>query len=262
MSRIDTDRGLRALVAAVAMVFVFGAFSRASAQGINWTGGYIGGHIGTANGSVDTTFDPLPTAAIFINFKPTTLTVEPKGAVFGGQAGFNYQSGHIVVGGEGVFSISKMDKSASATPIIQNDGTPYPGTGFISAGQKTTWMLHLRPRIGAQAGQAFIYGALGLSFVKIEDSAEVDFRPAGTEDYAGLVDVSNKRGWHWGAGVEVAASKVVSVFGEFMSYRFPVSTQVESQTVDPTPAFPPYQMAFTWTSQPTTVLRGGVNFRF
>jgi len=243
-----------------AVLILLGGSARAFGQ-TNWTGGYIGGHIGTANGSVDTTFDPLPTAEFFIVLKPTTLTPEPKGALFGGQGGFNVQSGHFVVGGDAVFSISKMEATLKVTPITENDGSLFPGAAFISAGQKTTWMLHVRPRVGAQAGQAFVYGAIGLSFVKVEDSAEVDYRPVGTTDYVGSVDI-NKHGWHWAAGVEVAASKAVSIFGEFMSYRFKTADQTESQTVDPVPAFPPYQVAYSWTTKPTTVLRGGVNFRF
>lgn len=260
MSRTETGRRLPATVAALAVLVLLGGSARAFGQGANWTGGYIGGHVGTANGSVDTTFDPLPTVGSFFALKPQTLTPEPKGTIFGGQGGFNVQSGHFVVGGQGDFSISKMDATLKVMPITQSDNSVRPD-GFTSAGQKTTWMLNIRPRIGAQAGQAFIYGSVGLTFVKVEDTAEVDFRPSGTTDYVGSVDV-NKRGWHWAAGVEVAASKTVSVFGEFMSYRFQTANQTESQTVDPVPALPPYQVAYSWTSQPTTVLRAGVNFRF
>ena len=260
MSRTDAVRCRTVLV--VGLLVLFGGASGASAQGASWTGAYLGAQIGLGTGAVDTGFSPVSPdpGHPFNALKPVTLAADTQGLLFGGQGGFNFQTRGLVVGGQADFAGSKVEGSTSVTPIVRNDGSTQ--TGILSAEQKTRWLLNFGPRIGVRAGKALIFGRAGISLVQVEDSALTDYRPNATNHFPGSLDAT-KHGWHWGAGVEIAAAKKISVFGEFLSYRFTVANEAEVRTFD---ADPPddmgFQITYSWITKPTTVLRGGVNFRF
>lgn len=222
----------------------------------DWSGGYIGGHLGYGWGKGDTRFEPLPSAAAFINLQPQTVRVRPRGILGGGQLGFNGQWGHVVLGAEGSLSFSNIKKTTIVTPIIQNNGTPFAGAGFLSASQKIKWLGSVRPRLGGAWGNVLVYGTAGFAFARIDYAATTDFRPVGTTQYPAAVS-SNRRGWTAGGGVEVAVGKKVSVKGEYLYYDFGST----SATANPTPALPPFQVQYTWQTKLHTFV-GGVNFHF
>src|SRR5713226_3963306 len=100
-----------------------------------WTGFYGGGHVGYGWGRADTTFTPLPTAVSFFDMAPTTLRPDPKGIIAGGQVGYNKQIAAFVWSAEFTISWSKMDGTATVTPIIRNNGSTFPGAGFLTTHQ-------------------------------------------------------------------------------------------------------------------------------
>jgi len=69
----------------------------------SWTGFYVGINGGYSSGADDYTQSivigppPVTTIASFSN-----NTINPRGGLFGGQIGFNYQTGPVVLGVEGV----------------------------------------------------------------------------------------------------------------------------------------------------------------
>ncbi len=223
----------------------------------SWTGFYVGAHVGYGKGNADTAFAPLPTATQFINLAPITLKPDPKGAFGGGQVGFNWQAGHIVVGAEFDFSGAAMDGTVTVTPINQNNGTPFPGAGFLTAHQHTSWIGTLRPRVGiAIVPRLLIYGTGGLAFGHVDYSADSDFRPAGTEHYPAALSL-RKKGWVAGAGAELALSRRWSVKGEYLHYNL----GSQSVTIDPAIPLPPFQVAYTWQTT-ANLANFAVNFRF
>ena len=66
----------------------------------DWSGAHIGINAGYGWGDGDTRFEPLPSAATFVNFIPTKLHTDPSGALLGGQIGYNWQFDKIVPGVE------------------------------------------------------------------------------------------------------------------------------------------------------------------
>ena len=227
-----------------------------SATSYNWEGGYIGGHVGWGRGRADTTFTPLPTAVQFINMAATSLRPIPRGFGGGAQGGYNWQTGHFVVGGEADITWSRMRGTATRTPIIQNNGTPFPGTGFLSTHQETKWFGTVRARAGIALDRVFLYGTGGLAYGHVNYSANSDFRPGGTVQYPASLS-KTKTGWTAGGGVEVGIRKHWSWKAEYLYYDLGNL----SVTANPAPANPPFQVAYTWQTRAHT-FNTGINFHF
>jgi outer membrane immunogenic protein len=227
-----------------------------SATSYTWKGGYVGGHIGWGSGRANTTFTPLPTATQFIDMAPTSLRPNPNGFSGGAQGGYNWQTGHFVVGGEADISWSRMSGTATVTPINRNNGTPFPGSGFLTTHQDTKWFGTVRPRAGVAFGRVFLYGTGGLAYGHVNYSANSDFRPGGTIQYPASLS-KTKAGWSVGGGAEVGISKHWSWKAEYLYYDL----GNQSFTANPVPANPPFQIAYGWKTRAHT-FNSGINFRF
>ena len=233
----------------------------APATSYNWTGGYVGGHVGWGKGRANTSFTPLPNATQFIDMTPTTLRPDPSGFNGGVQGGYNWQMGHFVIGGEADISWSRMSGTATVTPIIKNNGTPFPGAGFLTAHQNTTWFGTLRPRAGIAFNRVLIYGTGGLAYGHVNYSANADFRPGVPTQilffqYPASLS-KTKTGWTVGGGVEVGINKHWSWKAEYLYYDL----RKETFTANPVPVNPPFQVAYTWETKAHT-FNTGINFRF
>jgi outer membrane immunogenic protein len=223
----------------------------------NWTGWYVGGHGGYASGNANTRFAPLPDAATFVNLAPQTLKPDPSGAFGGGQFGYNRQWGSFVLGVEADISFASIAGTKTVTPIIQNNGTPFPGAGFVTAHQDTDWLGTVRPRFGvAVIPRLLVYGTGGLVYGHTNYSADSDFRPVGTEHYPAAFD-KTKAGWTVGAGAEAGINNHFTVKFDYLFYDLGTRTA----TVNPAIPLPPFQVKYTWQTRAQTI-RGGVNFRF
>jgi len=258
---LSNDTNLLAAAAVPAALPTTPAASPAPApasNGYHWTGIYVGAHIGGAWGNADTNVDPLPDAATFINLQPSRLHPDPSGIIGGGQIGANWQHNIFVLGAEFDISGTGMDGRQTVSPIIQNDGTPFPGNGnHITSHQDTTWLASFRPRVGVTLGSRFlVYGTAGVAFGHVNYSADTDFRPTGSENYPAAVE-DTKTGWIAGGGVEVGLHKHWSVRGEYLHYDLG-DKQV---TVDANPPLPPFQVHYKWQTT-ANIFNVGVNFRF
>jgi outer membrane immunogenic protein len=229
------------------------------ASGSNsWTGFYLGVSIGHGWGSSDTAFNPLPSATQFVNLAPQTLHPDPSGILGGGQVGFDWQRSHFVLGAEFDFLASGMDGTKTITPITQNNGTPFPGAGFVSAHQDTDWVGMFRPRLGiTPVPRLLVYGTGGVAFAHVTEFAITDFRPVGTTRYPAFFD-ETKTGWVVGAGAEVRIARRFSVKGEYLHYDL----GKDSQTVNAIPLLPPFQVAYTFGNTTANIVNFGLNFRF
>ncbi len=221
-----------------------------------WTGFYGGGHVGYGWGRADTSFTPLPTAASFSDMLPTTLRPDPKGIIAGGQVGYNKELTPWVLSGEFSISWSKMDGTATVTPITRNNSTPFPGTGFLTTHQDTKWFGTLRPRLGilpTASHRLLLYGTGGFAFGKVNYSANSDFRPGGTIQYPAAFS-KTKKGWTAGGGAEIAVAPHASLNLEYLYYNL----GNEALIANPSPANPPFQVGYNWQTK-AQIFRVGVN---
>jgi outer membrane immunogenic protein len=222
-----------------------------------WTGFYGGGHVGYGWGRADTSFTPLPTAAAFIDMAPTTLRPDPKGIIAGGQVGYNKEFSPWVVGGEFSVSWSKMKGDKTVTPIIRANGSAFPGAGFLTTHQDTSWFGTLRPRVGILATSShklLLYGTAGFAFGNVNYSANSDFRPGGTIQYP-VAFSKTKHGWTAGGGAEIAVAPHVSLNLQYLYYKLGDEAIIAS----PSPANPPFQVGYNWQTK-ANIFTVGVNF--
>lgn len=212
--------------------------------------------IGYGWGGADTTFSGLPNPVTFFSLATRTLDPDPKGIVGGGELGFNWQTGQMVVGLEADFDASDMNGSAVRSPILDVTGAPSP-TGFLQASQKTDWFGTLRARVGfTPADRWLLYVTGGLAYARVNYSAVTDFRPAGNVFYAASVS-ETKVGWTLGGGTEWAVGGNWTTKLEYLYY----DPGNETFVANPSIALPPFQVEYDSRTS-AQIVRVGVNYKF
>jgi outer membrane immunogenic protein len=147
----------------------------------NWTGLYIGGHIGAG----------------------WTAGGDASGFLGGGQAGFNYQIAQWVVGVEGQFSASNIKDTVSV-----NVGVPGFAFGLVSAEARINWISTLAVRAGWTFDHWLIYGKVGGAWahVKVDTVASINPFLGGAIFPGGVVAAASSErtvsGWMLGVGAE------------------------------------------------------------
>jgi outer membrane immunogenic protein len=184
----------------------------------SWAGFYIGVNVGYGWGDADTRFDPLPTAAGFIDLGPTIIDARPKGPFAGGQLGYNWQAGTLVWGIETDLQWSDIKGQRSESPIINNVGLPFGAGSSLSTGERLDWFGTTRLRIGfTPASQWLIYATGGVAYGGVKFLANSDFTPVGTQQYPASVNTT-KVGWAAGGGVEWAIANNWSAKFEYLAF--------------------------------------------
>lgn len=153
----------------------------------NWSGFYIGGHIG--GGFEDSKWTDPFTAGV-------TDTFNHGGFLGGAQIGANAQFNWLVVGLEGDFSWTSMIK----------------GTGTDSALATITtspqWTSTVTGRVGAAFDRLLIYGKGGVAFADDKST----YTPVGGPTFT---DTTTRIGWTAGAGLEYALTQNWAVRAEY-----------------------------------------------
>ena len=224
----------------------------------NWSGFYIGGNVGYGWGDADTSFNPLPSAAAFVNLAPTTLGPDPQGVIGGVQAGYNWQAGKFVVGLEADIQASDIHGTAVVTPIIQNNGMPFPGAGFLSASQRIDWFGTVRARAGfTPVDRLLLYVTGGLAYGNVSYAAQTDFRPGGTIQPIRQRSAAPK----WAGPPAPAPSGLSHRTGRRRS-SISISTSATNRRLPiRLSANPPFQVGYNWRTT-EQIARVGLNYKF
>jgi outer membrane immunogenic protein len=149
---------------------------------LTWTGFYIGANIGYGWANVG--------AASFSN--------DLNGVIGGGQIGYNWQTGGLVLGVEGDFQGSGERRSDSGT---------IGGIGF-TVDQDIPWFATIRGRLGYAAGPWLFYGTGGAAWQNYKLSVTA---PGGS-----VSDNATKAGWTAGGGVEWMFAPQWSLKAEYL----------------------------------------------
>jgi outer membrane immunogenic protein len=163
-----------------------------------------------------------------------------KGVIGGGQAGFNYQIGNIVLGVEG--DMSAADIKGSVTDTVN----------AYTVTTKLDWLATVRGRVGLAFDRILVYGTAGVAIAHAKSTLDDSFSgplvitTTSSADYVG---------WTGGGGIEWALSPNWSIKGEYL-YADLGSKVYNFYEVAPGDHI-------TGKAKITTsVARGGFNFRF
>jgi outer membrane immunogenic protein len=194
---------LAATVAALSSTSVFAAdlaarpYTKAPAPAYvapiyNWTGFYLGAHLGGAFGSNNTTLNNAG--------RGVSIPIDTKGGFLGGgQIGYNWQfSPNWVFGIEG--DISGLDYKRTAVDSF----------GDVLQ-QKTDWLASVTGRLGYTWGPGMIYAKGGVAF---RDNGGF------SSSYAGYSVDNKSTGYTVGGGLEYMFAPAWSAKVEYQYYNF------------------------------------------
>jgi len=155
----------------------------------------------------------------------------------GGQIGYNYQMGHLVVGIEADFSY--VDLSRTKTSL----------SGAVTEDISGNFIGTLRPRVGVAFGPALLYATGGLAYGSVDTTI--------TGNTANTLRASNTNtrvGWAAGAGAEYALNRSLSLRLEYLHTDLG-QADLSGVALDTN--------TYAWHDHLTdNVVRLGVNFRF
>lgn len=142
----------------------------APASAYLWQGPYVGANLGYQWGSV------------------TSAPQDPSGVAGGLQAGYNWQSGQFVFGGETDLQLSDADDR-------------FAGWKFSNP-----WFGTMRARAGIAMNNVMFYGTVGLAYgtLKLEDAV------------TGASESNTKLGWAAGLGLEVGLMRNWTARAEYL----------------------------------------------
>lgn len=166
----------------------------------NWTGFYVGAHLGGAWDTDEFHFMPAG-----------TYTHNSASSIFGGgQIGYNYQISSFVLGAEG---------DASWTHLASGAFCPNP---YFTCSHEIDWLASLRARVGfTPIDRALIYVTGGAAFADVTHHAN----PPGVSPFVFTGNYSSSQvGWALGGGLEYAFTNNWSAKIEYLYYGLGSST--------------------------------------
>jgi outer membrane immunogenic protein len=172
----------------------------------NWTGIYVGLNGGYGWGNQD------PLNLITNRFDGASVAFS--GGVFGGTAGAQIQSGHVVIGFEADLDWANMKGSATFVPTV-GGGIIVPAA--ISASTNIDWETTARARVGYAQNNWLFYATGGLAIL----GTKAAFTPAltltcGNYTLLNCSGTSKQIGAALGAGVEYGITQNVSAKLEYL----------------------------------------------
>lgn len=217
----------------------------AAAAPHNWTGFYIGAHVGAAWGTVESSLTKFNDVH---DYKDDALVAMRRGGGFGsfplsshgingflggGQVGVNWQSGLVVIGAEGQFSAANID---GTTPCLL----------IAACSTKVDWVATLAGRFGLAIDKALWYVKGGAAWADSNYKFTVgSFSTSASDTRFGLM---------FGTGVEYA---VTSNWSAKIEYNY-----LDFGSDNVTFKLPYGASANVDIDQKIHLIKAGINYRF
>ena len=225
----------------------------------NWTGFYIGGHVGAGWGTTEAAVTGFSAAGFgAFPFDLPLAQVSRSGFLGGGQIGYNFQSGAAVFGVQGDFA--GLDVKGTAPCIVA-----------FSCTSKSDWLATVSGRIGAVvADRALIYAKGGAAWMNSTHSLNVSGLGGfgglpGGGALAGQVTSQESTSWGWlvGMGAEYMITQNWSAFIEYNYIEF--DKKNEAFNLNTGAIFGPGGPAFAANvdlKSTLSIAKVGVNYKF
>lgn len=193
-----------------------------------WTGFYVGGSVGGAGQDSPTRIrgvGPNNEVQTSIDAGNVASRLSPSGShvTFTGQAGFNYQIGAFVLGGETDFSA--MHTGGRKTSTVN----PY-GVEVTTQAQTEVFTLGtVRARAGIAFGDLLVFATGGYAYGHVGQRGFINPVPANNPTYAGT-NGQIASGWTLGGGLEYALGPMLSLKLDYLRYDLGTQRVVLSET--------------------------------
>jgi len=199
----------------------------------NWTGFYIGGHMGGTLSSANAS-DPTG-----VNFAPlgASISQDDTGFLGGFQFGFNWQTGNLVFGVQGDMAWTTI-----------NAGLTDPFSTTTTLNYKTDWLTTVTGRVGYAWDNILLYGKGGAAWVHNNVSV--------TDPTIPLSATGNETRFGWTAGGGLEYGFAPNWTG-FIEYDY-IGLGTASVTVTD-PIAGPLSANFEQNIQ---TVKGGINYKF
>jgi outer membrane immunogenic protein len=175
----------------------------------SWSGPYIGLHVGYGRG--ENSWSDFTDPVNHTSFPGPDATYDIGGSLAGGQIGYNWQRGRVVLGVEADVSWSGIDGSGAGSIEPTFPGgclqQTYCKSSFDALGTFTG-------RLGLTVEHSLFYAKGGVAWARETQETGYDYDADPSFNY--WSDPSNTRwGWTVGAGLEVAVAQNWSVRAEY-----------------------------------------------
>lgn len=191
----------------------------------SWTGFYVGSFGGYTNGRASANTSHVsnalsifaPPAAGLIT-SVGTQRIKSNGINGGGAVGYNFQKRNFVIGAELDFGANRINKTISGSATFPNSNPGFTNGFTVTQSVKSNWMMTARHRIGVATKKALVYATGGLAITDLKYSgnfSEIVFSGKESGNFS-----KTKLGWVAGGGVEIKATKRLSVKGEYLFSQF------------------------------------------
>jgi outer membrane immunogenic protein len=198
----------------------------------NWSGFYVGGNIGygwSSNGD-GVRFTDFPAGSFANTFAigqtPRAVGFSPKGVIGGAEAGFNWQTGALVLGVETDISGARIKDSGTFV---------FTGPSLLGAPETTTasssldWLATVRGRIGfTPTDRLLVFGTGGVAFGQVNNQMSIiASNPPGFPVFVATLNGSQnstRTGWAAGAGVQYAVTNNLFAKVEWLHYDLGTSS--------------------------------------
>ena len=218
----------------------------------NWTGFYIGAHVGGGWNEGDTSTVFLPSAAAF-GAAPFTVTHDHSGVMAGGQIGYNFQTNNVVFGVEADASWTDWGRTYTVGPLLSDVGVIIPGS-FQTGTTDFDFFGTVRGRLGFAANNWLLYATGGLAYADIRHTVVTAFPPGAL--FTGASGDDLRAGWTVGAGAEWGFAPNWSLKAEYLYYDLGNTTVTQLD-----PLNPGFSVATTFENT-GHIARLGINYRF
>jgi outer membrane immunogenic protein len=241
----------------------------------DWTGFYFGVNGGGSIGH-DRSYDALSLfpAGTFGGTVPgvstpvsaTAYSQSPDGALGGFQAGYNWQTGHTVLGAEVDWDAANQRSKLQIGNFLASSVIVAPAFYNLTDEQKIGWLATARARVGATYGYSLWYITGGAAWGEVKTTST--FQATGSATFAtapaSAAFSQTRTGWTIGGGVETALTWMGAPnWSAKLEYLYVDLGSVTNSYTAALTATPTSSYTVSSTSHITDhIVRAGLNYRF
>jgi outer membrane immunogenic protein len=209
----------------------------------NWSGLYIGAHVGGSWADQSSTIAAIAPPLLTLG---SVIRDEPSGFLGGAQAGINFQFSNIVLGVEADWSWSNADDTTDTTTLLA--GTVVRGSAEIK------WFATATGRLGFAANNVLLYVKGGGAWMDVDYTASA---LVGGVLVATSTINDTRTGWTVGGGIEYGFSpnwsaKIEYNYLDFGSERYAFAAGAGAGAIT----------ASADIDTRVHLVKGGINYRF